>query len=182
MTNDIQTIWNDFHKELKGFILKKTGDLDDTNDLIQEVFLKIIHNMDKVEKANNLRQYLYAIVRNAVNDYFRAKKKFTDDAQTDEKLSEEEITSLNTTIAACCIQPFIQKLPETYREALLLTEFEDISQKELAEKLKISYSGAKSRVQRGKEKLKELILNCCALQSDKYGNIQSPENNNCNCS
>jgi RNA polymerase sigma-70 factor (ECF subfamily) len=90
-------------------------------------------------------------------------------------VSEEDDQLLNATIADCCVKPFINKLPGEYKEALLLTEFQDISQKELAEKLNISYSGAKSRVQRGRAKLKEIILDCCAYQSDVYGNLMEAE-------
>jgi RNA polymerase sigma-70 factor, ECF subfamily len=181
MTTEVTTIWADFHKELKAFIINKTRNSADADDILQEVFLKIIRNIDKVNRAENLRQYLYGIVRNTINDYFRNGKPFADDKEIEEKFTEEEAQSLNATIADCCIKPFINMLPDNYREALLITEFQDISQKELAEKLNISYSGAKSRVQRGKEKLKELILNCCAYQSDKYGNLINPENKDCGC-
>jgi len=88
---------------------------------------------------------------------------------------------LNATIADCCIKPFIAQLPQKYQEALVKTEFENLSQKELASQLNISYSGAKSRVQRGKEKLKQLILTCCDFPSDNYGNLQAPKSMNCNC-
>jgi RNA polymerase sigma-70 factor (ECF subfamily) len=179
MTSEVATIWTDFHKELKVFILNKTRNATDTDDILQDVFIKIIHNIDKVNQAENLRHYLYGIVRNAINDYFRNRKPILDHSEIEEKLTEEEAQSLNTTIAECCIKPFINKLPGNYRDALLITEFQDISQKELAEKLNISYSGAKSRVQRGKEKLKDLLLQCCAYKSDVYGNIIDVEN--CDC-
>ncbi|RDZ06409.1 hypothetical protein C3744_28710 [Priestia megaterium] len=58
-----------------------------------------------------------------------------------------------------------------YLEALELYEFQRLSQKELSEKLGISYSGAKSRVQRGRKKLKHLLEGCCHIESDRYGNI-----------
>jgi RNA polymerase sigma-70 factor, ECF subfamily len=182
MTTEVTNIWIDFHKELKAFILNKTRNSADTDDILQEVFIKIIRNIDKVNQAENLRHYLYGIVRNAINDYFRNRKQIVDNSEIVEKITEEETQSLNTTIAECCIKPFINKLPDNYRDALLITEFQDISQKDLAEKLNISYSGAKSRVQRGKEKLKELILNCCSYQSDKYGNLIDAEDKNCGCS
>lgn len=182
MTNDVTHIWTDFHKELKGFIYNKTRNSVDTDDILQEVFIKIIRNIDKINQSENLRQYLYGIVRNAINDYFRSRKNTTSDIETSEQFSEIETQSLNTTIAECCIKPFINKLSNNYKEALLITEFQNVSQKELAEKLNISYSGAKSRVQRGKDKLKELILNCCAYESDVYGNLISKSENNCGCS
>ena len=181
MTADVTNIWTHFHKELKVFIMNKTRNSTDTEDILQEVFIKIIRNINKINQAENLRQYLYAIVRNAINDYFRNKKKLVYNTSIEERISEEETQSLNTTIAECCIKPFINKLPNHYREALLMTEFQNISQKDLAERLNISYSGAKSRVQRGKEKLKALILNCCSYQSDKYGNIVDTKSKNCGC-
>lgn len=181
MNNEITNIWTGFHQELRTFILNKTRNADDTEDILQEAFIKIIRNIDKVNKAENLRHYLYGIVRNLIYDYFRAKKRNVSNSEAEEIISEAETLSLNTTIAECCIIPFINKLPDHYREALLIAEFGDISQKELAQKLNISYSGAKSRVQRGKEKLKELILNCCAYESDKYGNLIEREDKNCGC-
>ncbi|MDX1904488.1 MAG: sigma-70 family RNA polymerase sigma factor [Thermonemataceae bacterium] len=179
MTKDVTNIWTNFNKELKGFIYNKTRNSADTDDILQEVFVKIIRNIDKVNQSENLRQYLYGMVRNTLNDYFKNQKIFSDKTELQEQFSETEDNSLNETIAECCIKPFINKLPDNYKQALLITEFQHISQKELAEKLNISYSGAKSRVQRGKEKLKELILNCCAYQNDKYGNLIDTEDRNC---
>ena len=182
MQSDVISIWAKFHKELKTFIFNKTRNSSDTDDILQEVFVKIIRNMDKINKAENLRNYLYRIVRNAINDYFRNRKSIIASATINETITEEETQSLNAAIAECCIRPFIKKLPKNYREALLITEFQDISQKDLAERLNISYSGAKSRVQRGKEKLRELILNCCSYHSDKYGNLIDAGDKTCDCS
>lgn len=180
MTSEITKIWTGFHKELKGFILKKTRNHADTDDILQEVFIKITQNFDRVNQAKNLKQYVYAIVKNSINDYFR-KKNFTDNInEIHEKFSEEEDQSLNEAIANCCIKPLINKLPGIYREALLASEFENMQQKELAKTLNISYSGAKSRVQRGKEKLKELIMDCCNYETDNYGNIIEHKSASCN--
>ncbi|NMH89597.1 RNA polymerase sigma factor SigZ [Flavivirga algicola] len=181
MNQTPENIWNDFHKELKNFILKKVKDENITNDILQDVFIKIIDNSDKIEKAKNIQNYIYAIARNTTNDHFRRAAKKTDFENEFLTFNEEESLSLNSTIANCCIRPFVKQLPDKYQEALTKTEFENVSQKELAAHLNISYSGAKSRVQRGKEKLKELILTCCNFPSDTYGNIQPVESKNCNC-
>jgi RNA polymerase sigma-70 factor, ECF subfamily len=179
MTKDITNIWTDFHKELKAFIQNKTRNSADTDDILQDVFIKIIRNSDKVNQSENLRHYLFGIVRNTIYDHFKKQKTVVDTANIVDVFTYEEAQNLNTTVAECCIKPFIAKLPNHYREALLITEFQDISQKELAEKLGISYSGAKSRVQRGKEKLKELLLECCPYKSDVYGNIINNESSTC---
>lgn len=181
--NDItKKIWTDFNGELKGFILKKVKNESIANDILQDVFLKIIDNSNKVTAANDIQQYIYGIARNVTVDYFRSTAKKNDLEETHTPFTEEDTQYLNETIANCCIRPFISQLPAKYQQALIKTEFENVSQKDLAKALNISYSGAKSRVQRGKEKLKELILSCCNFQSDNYGNLQPSDTKNCNCS
>lgn len=181
MTADITRIWTDFHKELQGHISKMVKNQTDADDILQEVFIKIIRNGEKVQMAKDIRPYIYGMVRNTIGDYFRKKHYLSNDFEIPADITEEDEQQLNATIAECCIKPFVNQLPDKYKEALLLTEFQKISQKDLAQKLNISYSGAKSRVQRGKEKLKDIILNCCAFQSDVYGNLTEVERKNCNC-
>jgi len=181
MTSEVTSLWDTFHRELKAFIQNKTRNAADTDDILQDVFLRIIRHWEKVAQSGNVRHYIYGIVRNAVYDHFNRQQQPLDAAAAQDVFTDEETTNLNATVAACCIRPFINRLPEHYREALLITEFEDISQKELAEKLGISYSGAKSRVQRGKEKLREMILACCPYQTDAYGNIISTGKSPCGC-
>ena len=178
---NIEHLWKAFHKELKGFILNTTRNAADADDILQDVFVKVIKNKEKVLASENIRYYLFAMVRNGVNDHFRNRRYM--EAETEPyELSEAQDASLNETIAACCIRPFIEQLPVKYKEALLMAELEQISQKEVAEKLQISYSGAKSRVQRGREKLKEMILDCCALSVDTYGNLNQDDGKDCGCS
>ncbi|MCW5921389.1 MAG: RNA polymerase sigma factor SigZ [Saprospiraceae bacterium] len=180
--NEIQNIWAEFHRALKGLIVKTVKDPNDADDILQDIFLKIMLHSDKIERADNLRHYLYGIARNATQDYFRKKNAPIAEPQLEETMpAEEPARSLNTAIAECCVRNFVAQLPDKYREALILTEFEALSQKELARRLGISYSGAKSRVQRGKEKLKELIVDCCAYESDRYGNLLDTGKKNCSC-
>jgi RNA polymerase sigma-70 factor (ECF subfamily) len=72
----------------------------------------------------------------------------------------------------------IESLEPIYREALILIELEGLSQQQYAEKVGISYTNAKTRVQRAREKLRKIILQCCQYQFDKYGNIVSCCNGN----
>ena len=65
----------------------------------------------------------------------------------------------------------VESLPDDYRQALLLTEYEGLTQRELAERLGLSVSGAKSRVQRAREKLKEMLLDCCHFEFDRLGRV-----------
>ena len=72
---------------------------------------------------------------------------------------------------AISLKEFIAELPEKYRQALLLTEFENVPQEDLAQRLSLSVSGAKSRVQRGRALLRQNLEDCCQFEFDPYGNL-----------
>jgi len=69
------------------------------------------------------------------------------------------------------IKAMVDSLPADYRQALILTEYEGLTQRELAERLGLSFSGAKSRVQRAREKLKIMLLDCCHFEFDRLGKV-----------
>jgi RNA polymerase sigma-70 factor (ECF subfamily) len=72
-------------------------------------------------------------------------------------------------------------LKPAYRDALLLTEWEGLTQFEMGKRLGLSPSGAKSRVQRARDQLKNLLLDCCRFELDHRGNIieMTPRKNKC---
>jgi hypothetical protein len=78
---------------------------------------------------------------------------------------------LFTALLALSLHELIDQLPEPYRQALILTEYQGLSQKQLAERIGISLSGAKSRVQRAREKLRDMLLRCCHFEFDRRGHI-----------
>ena len=65
----------------------------------------------------------------------------------------------------------LEGLPPDHWEALYLTEYEGLTQKELAERLGIGLSGAKSRVQRARARLKAMLLDCCHFELDRRGRV-----------
>ena len=75
----------------------------------------------------------------------------------------------------------IERLPEPYHEALILSELQGLSQKDIAEKQGISLPGAKSRVQRGRRKLKKLMLECCHYEFDRRGAVYEYERKKDHC-
>ena len=72
---------------------------------------------------------------------------------------------------ARCLLPLLDELPEPYREALRLTEFDGVTQREVASRLGLSLPGAKSRVQRARKMLREILLKCCQVELDRRGGV-----------
>ncbi len=65
----------------------------------------------------------------------------------------------------------IYSLPDQYREAVVLTEFDGLTQQQLADRLGITLSGAKSRVQRGRAHSKQMLDECCNFEFDRRGMV-----------
>jgi RNA polymerase sigma-70 factor (ECF subfamily) len=171
---DTQQIWEEFGGHLRGFIRSRVRNDFDADDILQDVFQKIHDNLNQLEDGTRLQAWLYRIARNAIIDYYRSKSRIPsvsiEDTGDHIVTQEEDSDNLNKTVASW-LKDMIADLPEKYREAIVLTEIEGLTQKELAERLGISVSGAKSRVQRGRALLKEILLDCCHLEFDRLGNV-----------
>lgn len=171
MVRDINYIWLELNDYLHQFVKKKVGNSDDVNDIVQEVYLKIQTTQHLLKDEEKLVSWVFAITRNAITDHFRYNAKKVGAVPMPMMVADQNPVQDETQKFSRCIIPMIKTLPDKYREALEMSEINGISQKVIAEELNISYSGAKSRVQRGREKLKEVLLQCCEIKTDKYGNV-----------
>jgi len=170
MTITVQEIWEDFSQRLKNFILKRVENQHDAEDILQEVFCKIHSHVDKLRDEDKLEYWLYRITRNAIIDYYRQKPEKTQPLEVLEDVAEEP-TLENLEQVRSCLRPMINLMDKKYSQALILTEFEGLTQKAMAEKLNLSVAGAKSRVQRAKGNLKEMLMAGCNLEFDHLGQL-----------
>lgn len=172
MEATLTSIYQQFGTQLHGIVCKKMGHQNNCHDIMQEVYLKILLNINKIEQADNLAAYLVTLANNTVIDHFRRAKPVVHSGIIDNIISDGDVLKdQSLQLADCCLRPMIESLPGIYKEALIVTELEGMKLKDYAEKVGISLSNAKVRVQRGKEKLKEIIMQCCGYEFDKYGNI-----------
>lgn len=175
MTNkDINTIWKKFHNSLLFFIQKRVKKSEDANDILQEVFVKIAQSDIDLKSFDKLTSWIYTITRNTIIDYWRSNKTTLenvsalefDPAEHIEKSNQKEINTLTG-----CVKKMIGHLPEKYAVVFNMYETDKLTHQQIAQKLDISVSGSKTRLQRAREKLKELLISCCKVETDAYGNI-----------
>ena len=173
------SIWTQTQDKLKSFVFRYTKDKAVADDIVQDVFLKVHSKLSQLKESDKLIGWIYQITRNTITDHFRSKGKTI--AQTDIHW-ESENTWMNDCVATC-LQDMMTTLPEKYRSALELTELKNYSQLELAKALNISYSGAKSRVQRARHMLNEKMDAAYLIKFDSYGNVVVCEDKGpCACS
>lgn len=170
-----EQVWEVYHVPLRQFIRAQVRDEQQTDDLLQEVFLKIHTHLDTVRAPERVESWLYQIARHVITDHYRLQQsKATTplSANLAERLVMPEEAEENEAVQRLLpyLLPLMQRLPPPYRQALLLTEVEGLTQKALAEQLGLSFSGAKSRVQRARAQLRDL-LDCCHFAFDRRGHI-----------
>ncbi len=158
-----------YEARLRGFVEKRVPDKAEADDILQQLYLKVYANCEQLQEVKNIKAWLYQVTRNAVYDFFRESSRRQSIGELE--LPDGELPGSARHEVEALVEPFIKLLPAEYAEALRLSELEGISQKEIAGRLGISYSGAKSRVQRGRERLKALFMECCHLEFSHDGQV-----------
>jgi arsenite methyltransferase len=172
MGTSTEQIWEAFHTPLQQFIRRRVPDDPTAEDLLQEVFLKIHQHIGGLKDARQLESWLYRLTRNVIIDYYRTvhptmSLESVGDLALPEELPVDDIVSE----LLPSVRAMVYNLPPPDRQALVLTQYHGLTQKELGERMGLSISGAKSRVQRARERLKQQLLDCCHFELDRRGHI-----------
>ena len=136
--------------------------------------MRLQRHEHKLKDIERMEFWVYRIARNLLIDYYRREEMPSVDSngtQTVSSVSEHDTDKNHNQHIGRWLRDAIEQLPEPYRGALRMYEIESMPQQEIAGKMDISLSAAKSRIQRGRAKLKELLSRCCALDMDARGNI-----------
>lgn len=172
-----EQVWELFGRKLKAFLMQRVSDGQVAEDLLQETFIRIHKQLDDIDDVQRITSWVFQIARNLVIDHYRSKSRGAAAMADELEAHKDEEESLDDLVAGWLPQ-MISQLPDTYREAVELYELRGVPQQEIAEQLGISLSGAKSRVQRGREKLKSLLFECCSFEQDRRGNLIGYSRNN----
>jgi RNA polymerase sigma-70 factor, ECF subfamily len=176
--NDPHEIWHEVRQSLRAFIAKRVADEASVEDLSQEVFVRMQRGLGGLKHESRLLAWIYQIARHAIIDYYRARNRQPERpvglASDLESLhpaslpvgSSESSGQVRTELAGC-LRPMIERLSEDYRQAVTLVDLEGLSQHEAAARLGLSVSGMKSRVQRGRRQLRDMLEACCVIALDR---------------
>lgn len=178
---DAGQIWEEFSGRVRSHLLKKIRNKGDVDDLMQDIFMKIHAHLPHLRERDKLSSWIYRIAGNTLNDYYR--KGPGRETEFDENKTADGNADGDDPLSGIegCLEAFIARLPEKYREPLVMSDVEGKSQKEIAEEMDISYSGLKSRVQRGREMIKDMFIECCKLSVGKDGKLKGELGNMDDC-
>ncbi|MGB9920602.1 MAG: RNA polymerase sigma factor SigZ [Moorellales bacterium] len=173
---DLETAWQELAAQLARYVRSRIPDPYDAEDILQEVFCRAYEHLGDLRDPGRLSAWIYRIARHAVVDYHRRRRpqgRWVRRETSVPVLAAEAETPPGQTEAevAACLGALLEQLPDSDRQALNLTVREGLKQKELAARLGLSISSAKSRVQRARSRLRALFLACCEVEFDRRGNL-----------
>jgi RNA polymerase sigma-70 factor (ECF subfamily) len=159
--------WSNIQKELKGFVYKKVKDKALTEDIVHDVFMKVQDKVAQLRESEKIFGWIYQITRNTITDHYRKNAKVVNAKDID---WESSPPNFNECVSGV-IDELIPTLPDKYRIPLEMTEIHNQSQLEVAAQLNLSYTAAKTRVQRARKMLRERIDEVLIVKTDGYGNV-----------
>jgi RNA polymerase sigma-70 factor (ECF subfamily) len=159
-------VWTAFSDRLRGFIAKRVREEADVDDILQDVFAKIHAGLGRLDEEEKLEAWLFQVARRAIVDHYRRRRVVA----LPEDLAETSAPGDISGEVASWLDPMMSLIPEEDREALRRTDLEGLPQKDLAGRLGLSETAAKSRVQRARKRLKKALLDCCHIELDRRGN------------
>lgn len=175
LATDPAGLWAAFAPPLRAFLARRVPAGVEADDLLQDVFLRVVRHVGSLRVTDRPEAWLFQIARNALNDSLRARLRRdgrTDALETDvpaepdaaaDRAAEAEL--------APCLTGMIARLAEPYRTAITLTTLQGFTQADAARRAGVSGSGMKSRVQRGRDHLREMLVRCCAITVDVRGGV-----------
>ncbi len=143
-------------------VYNKIRNSQEAEDIVQEIFTKLWNKREQIEeKVGNLTGYLYTISRNAVFDLLRHKTHVADYAAAFTRFSEETFPETDALIRekqfAAIIESEIAALPPRMREVFNLRRLENLSNKQIAERLNLSEHTVKDQIKKAIRTLKPKI-------------------------
>jgi RNA polymerase sigma factor (sigma-70 family) len=175
---ELDGVRRELHQRVLGYVGRRVNSREDAEDIAQDVMLRIHRHSADLEHVDRMAAWVYRIAANAITDHYRRPARREVPAGHAGDVPEPApITTSPIGLApgpeelrealAGCLAPLIERLSPIYREALMLTEFEGISQVDAAARLGITVSGMKARVQRARGQLRALLLDCCHVELDR---------------
>lgn len=167
--------WIEIEARLRPYVARRVTSAADVDDILQEIFVRMHRGLASLRDGERFGGWVYRIAGRVIADSARARAR--DPLQRGEGASEPEAcaaadddANLQANLGEC-VALFVARLPSPYREAVTLTELEGLTHKDAAHMLGISLSATKSRVQRGREKIREMFEECCQMSVDCRGRV-----------
>lgn len=181
LLNDFDNIYKEFQPKIYRYLSNLINEAE-ASDLTQMVFLKVSKSLESFRGESSLSAWIYRIATNTAHDHAssslaqqkRSEQLFDEDASIDDFPDRSERGTDKEYIRRemnACIRGVVDQLPENYRTVLLLSEFEELTNAEIAEILNIHIDTVKIRLHRARVRLRQAMESQCSFYHDERSEL-----------
>ncbi|SHE89656.1 RNA polymerase sigma factor [Alkalibacter saccharofermentans] len=154
-----ELIVKEYGNKVYNLIVKMISDREDARDLTQDVFIRVYNNIDFFRGESSFYTWIYSIAVNCSKDYWRKKKEYfsLDNIREISDGENKTESTAETNELRAIIFAEIYKLDTDHREAVILRDVMGFSYSEISEILGVSQGTVKSRISRGRYKLRSCL-------------------------
>jgi len=155
--NRLMTRWE---RPLRSFLYRSTRNEHDALDLAQETFVRVYQHRARYRAGARFSTWMFQIALNLARDHARRQRRRPTDSLEE---APEQFThhtprgDATSAESAAAVRAAVGELPEDLREAVLLSEFQDLSHAEIAEIVGATPKAVETRLYRAREKLRTLL-------------------------
>tara|TARA_R110001583_G_scaffold28426_3_gene100891 strand:- start:3573 stop:4121 length:549 start_codon:yes stop_codon:yes gene_type:complete len=170
------TAWNENEQAIKNWLLKQTGNSDQTQDLLQDLFIKAMQNKERFCTLTDAKSWLFKVCKNSLIDSYRESYRKThlqidtvcDQLDITGEHNKDENDNRNTPLLSLqnCLVRVISELNEEDKQVIEQCDMQGLSQAEYAKKYHLTLSATKSRIQRARKKLRQQMVLSCNVKFD----------------
>lgn len=156
-----------FKDSLTNYTFRYLGDYDECDDVVQETFVRVYKNKNSYKPLAKFSTWIYTIATNLAKTRLRQKQKVNIFSFLKSKEPEYRFEVIDTgysldnitdsILLEKIIQSALDKIPAKYKEAVILRDIQELSYEEISEIIKANIGTVKSRINRGRERLKKIL-------------------------
>lgn len=154
------SIYNRYKTSVYAFCVKMLGDRELARDVMQETFLRVYENRDRLVNISSFKAWIFTIARNqCLNQIRKARWQVPLDTERDlvAERSETPISLLEKNERVALVARYLNELSDEYREVIILREYQNMSYDEIAAVTRSTLSAVKSRLFKARRKLAGFI-------------------------
>jgi RNA polymerase sigma-70 factor (ECF subfamily) len=178
--------WRPFVEGLRAFVARRVPSAH-ADDVLQDTLIRLHEAAPSLNDADRAEAWVFTIARRTIADFYRDRERRpvdrsigqadevagpTEDADAENLTAYEGAHDVHEEVLSW-LRPMAERLPEMYRRPLVMADFEGHTQQDVADELGLSLSGAKSRVQRARARLGDLLRQCCEIEFGPEGRAQA---------
>jgi RNA polymerase sigma-70 factor (ECF subfamily) len=182
---EFQSIYKAYYPKILGYLTRTLNDREVAEDLSQDVFIRVNEGLSNFEGRASLSTWIYKIATNIACDYFKSasfrigKKQAISGENIDERKEDMNVWTGDKSKTSDqvmekkemndCIKRYVNEIPEIYRAVFILSEYEGLKNKEIAEILGLTLDTVKIRIFRARSQLKKKMKEGCRIDYDENG-------------